>query len=125
MKRNKMHDKDNEQRNNEEEQLRMNTTNETIRQASGDPDMDLNELKDDDNDYDARSSKPYNGDLTQGVNYDPNDASGVKSGGVSDMDDQTTSGAGINTGRRRGSGSGLTPKMGTTGSDFDGQNSTA
>jgi len=124
MKRDRMHDEDDEQRNNEEEQLRMNTANETIRKASGDPDMDLNDLKNEDNDYDTPSRASYRDDITQDVNYDPNDASGVRSGGISDMDDQTTRGAG-NTGPRRGSGSNLTPKMGTTGSDYDGQNSTS
>jgi|SRR5687767_5509761 len=127
MKRDRMHDEDDEQRNSEEEQLRMNTTNEAIREASGDPDMDLNELKDDetDSDYETRSRTSYNSDITQGVSYNPNDASGVRSGGVSDMDDQTTGGAGLNTGTRKGSGSNLTPKTGVTGSDYDGQNSTS
>ena len=127
MKRDRMHDEDDEQRNSEEEQLRMNTTNETIREASGDPDMDLNELKDNEteNDYEGRSRASDNSDITQGVSYNPNDASAVRSGGVSDMDDQTTGGAGLNTGTRKGSGSNLTPKMGTTGSDYDGQNSTS
>ena len=127
MKRDRMHDSDDEQRNSDEEQLRMNTTNETIREVSGDPDMDLNDLKDDnaDNDYDTSSRNRSGNDITRGVSYDPNDASGIRSGGISDMDDQTTGGAGLNTGTRRGSGSNLTPKMGTTGSDYDGQNSTS
>jgi len=127
MKRDRIHDSDDEQRNSDEEQLRMNTTNETIREASGDRDMDLNELKGEnaDSDYDTPSQNSYSNDVTQGVSYDPNDASGVRSGGASDMDDQTTGGAGLNTGARRGSGSNLTPKMGTTGSDYDGQNSTS
>ena len=57
MKRDRIHDSDDEQRNSDEEQLRMNTTNETIREASGDRDMDLNELKDEnaDSDYDTPS----------------------------------------------------------------------
>ena len=105
----------------------MNTTNETIREASGDPDMDLNELKDNEaeSDYERRSRASDNNDITQGVSYNPNDAPGVRSGGVSDMDDQTTGGAGLNTGTRKGSGSNLTPKTGVTGSDYDGQNSTS
>ena len=125
MKRDRIHDEDDEKRNNEDEQLRMDTTNEAIREASGDPDMDLNELKNEDSDHDTRSRTSYNSDITQGISYDPNDASGVRSSGVSDMDDQTTGGAGLNTGTRRGSGSNLTPKTGTTGSDYDGQNSTS
>ena len=122
-----MHDSDDEQRNSDEEQLRMNTTNETIREVSGDPDMDLNDLKDDnaDNDYDTSSRNRSGNDITRGVSYDPNDASGIRSGGISDMNEQTTGGAGLNTGTRSGSGSNLTPKMGTTGSDYDGQNSTS
>jgi len=120
-----MHDFDDEQRRSDEEQLRMNTTNETIREAGGDPDMDLNELKEQDNDDEHHSNRSFKGDITQGVNYDPNDASGVRSGGVSDMDDQTNRGAGFNSGTRTGAGSNLTPKMGTTGSDYDGQNSTS
>ena len=108
-------------------QLRMNTTNETIREVSGDPDLDLNDLKDDnaDRDYDSPSRDRSGNNITRGVSYDPNDASGIRSGGISDMDDQTTRGAGLNTGTRSGSGSNLTPKMGTTGSDYDGQNSTS
>jgi hypothetical protein len=60
-------------------------------------------------------------DQTQGMSYSPNDASGVRSGGTADMGDQTSGGAGANRGRRRGSGSNLRPKKGTTGSDYDGQ----
>ena len=128
MKEDRMNNTNDDQRNNDEDQLRMNTTNETIREANGDPDMNLNDLKADDeidSVYDTRSEDPHHTDKTQGINYNPNDASGVRSGGTVDMDDQTTGGAGLDTGTRRGSGSNLTPKMGTTGSDFDGQNSTS
>jgi hypothetical protein len=59
------------------------------------------------------------------MTWNPNDASGVRSGGITDMDNQTIRGAGSGSGHSTGSGSHLAPKMGTTGSDFDGQNKTS
>lgn len=115
-----------EQRHIDDDQLRMNTTNETIREASGDPDTNLNNLKDDvDTEFGDSPRSDDAIDLTQGVHYTPNDASGVRSGGTVDMDDQTSGGAGLDSGTRRGAGSNLTPKKGITGSDYDGQNSTS
>lgn len=60
-------------------------------------------------------------DQSAGVSYTPNDASGVRSGGTTDMDDQTAGGAGLAAGERLGSGSNITTKRNVTGSDFDGQ----
>lgn len=94
-------------------QLRDNTMNETIRKVSGDTDLN-----------DARTTSE-DIDSTQGVSYTPNDSSGVKSGGITDMDDQTAGGAGLNTGARKGLGSHLKTKDSISGSDFDGQNATS
>ncbi|HEX2535461.1 MAG TPA: hypothetical protein VHK69_17075 [Chitinophagaceae bacterium] len=105
------------------------TTNEVIRAANGDPDMDLNDIRPDQS-GDLGTGRTgavgdYGMDTTQGMSYNPNDTSGVRSGGITDMDDQTAGGAGANTGARQGLGSHLMPKMGTTGSDFDGQDKTS
>lgn len=114
----------------DDDQLRSNTMNEVIREANGDADINLNDLKEDvagadrSHDHDSQLTRDRDA-LTQGMSYSPNDASGVRSGGTADMDDQTRSGAGLNTGRSLGSGSGLAPKTGVTGSDFDGQNATS
>lgn len=104
------------------------TTREVIREVQGDPDMNLNDLKD--TDLQTGSSREsgagaFNADRTQDLNYTPNDTSGVRSGGLSDMDDQAAGGAGHNSGFRHGMGSDLHPKKGVTGSDFDGQNPTS
>ncbi len=130
MEDNTRNDRTDDQSNIDQDKLRDSTMNEMIREANGDPDMNLNELRDDaDQDINAShqtgSGGAHNSDLTQGMSYNPNDTSGVRSGGTTDMDDQTSSGAGLNTGTRQGLGSHLTPKTGTTGSDFDGQNRTS
>jgi hypothetical protein len=120
---------DRDERDLDQDKLRENTMNETIREVSGDPDTNLNEVRkegrefDDTDDINSRNTR--NTDETRGVSYDPNDASGVRSGGISDMDDQTAGGAGFNTGVRRGLGSDLNTKKGISGSDFDGQNATS
>ncbi len=112
-------------------QARENTTmNEMIRDVNGDPDMDLNKLKENTSVGRSSNDRPdsysaESSDLTGGVNYNPNDASMQRSGGFADMDNQTDRGAGENTGGRLGSGSNLAPKRGVTGSDFDGQNKTS
>lgn len=110
--------------NEDDDQLRGNTMNETLREASGDPDMDLNELREDTHSPINQNDRDEyrNADLDQGISYTPNDASAVRSGGISDMDDQTISGAGAASSRR---GSNLTSKKAVTGSDYDGQNSTS
>lgn len=117
-----------ETRNNDQDQLRDNTMNEVIRETSGDADTNLNDLRDtDDMDDNSRISASASGDTdtTQGMSYNPNDTSAVRSGGTTDMDDQTAGGAGLNTGARDGLGSHLRPKENVTGSDFDGQNRTS
>ena len=121
-----------EHRMEDEGQARENTTmNEMIRDVQGGPDTDLNALREDasgNREQLNQGSDAYLGDrsdLSEGVNYNPNDASMQRSGGISDMDNQTSGGAGENTGGRLGSGSNLAPKRGVTGSDFDGQNRTS
>jgi hypothetical protein len=129
MEHNKSNDRNDDQRNSDQDKIRINTMNETIREVSGGPDSDLNDLKESGPEsnsvHELRSKGTRNTDVTQGMNWNPNDTSGVRSGGTVDMDDQTTGGAGASTGTRRGLGSNLTPKMGTTGSDYDGQNSSS
>ena len=104
------------------------TTREVIRDVQGDRDANLNDLKDTDQQEGSnRESGPgaFGTDRTKGMNYTPNDTTGVRSGGISDMDDQAEGGAGHNSGFRHGMGSDLRPKKGVTGSDFDGQNPTS
>jgi hypothetical protein len=114
-----------EQRTGDEDQLRSSTMNETIREVNGDTNMDLNDLKDSDqvskSSNQMGSGGSQDSDLTQGMSYNPNDASAVRSGGTTDMDSQTSGGAGLNDGVRSGMGSTLTTKRNVTGSDFDGQ----
>lgn len=118
-----------DQSNIDQDKLRSSTMNEMIRETSGDPDRSLNDLShtdehhSDDLDINTRNTRreARDTDVTQGMSYTPNDTSGVRSGGTTDMDDQAQGGAGSNTGRRRGSGSNIRPKRGTTGSDYDGQ----
>ncbi len=129
MEDNTRNDRTDDQSNIDQDKLRDSTMNEMIREANGDPDMNLNELRDADQDASGDHASGLGGvvnsDRTQGMSYNPNDASAVRSGGTTDMDDQTAGGAGLNTGARRGLGSNLTPKTGVTGSDFDGQNRTS
>lgn len=132
MKENKEHDKNKDLRNSDQDQLRSNTTNEVIREASGDPDMNLSDTQrtGTERDMDQGGGNTSGGtnyndrSAARGMSYTPNDASAVRSGGKSDMDDQTSGGAGL-TGIRKGAGANLAPKTGRTGSDFDGQNATS
>jgi hypothetical protein len=103
------------------------TTREVIREVQGDRDTNLNDLKDTDQAGSSRErgTGAFGTDRTKGMDYTPNDTSGVRSGGISDMDDQAAGGAGHNSGSRHGMGSDLHPKKGVTGSDFDGQNPTS
>lgn len=120
-------DGSNDQNRSEQDQLRDLTMNETIREVSGNADANLNNLTDADagNTTASTAAGDTIGTGTHGANYTPQDMSAVRSGGVADMDDQTASGAGEITGRRPGAGSDITQKLGTTGSDFDGQVSTS
>lgn len=104
------------------------SSKDIMRDINADRDMNLNDLKDSDRQTTSNSESDsglFNKDRTQGVGYTPNDASAVRSGGTSDMDDQAAGGAGHNSGFRHGMGSDLRPKKGVTGSDFDGQNPTS
>lgn len=116
-----------EQTSGNEDQIRPNTMNEVIREVNGDPDMNLNDVRASERSgtHERGSGGSNDSDLTQGSSYSPNDTSGVRSGGISDMDDQTAGGAGLNNDVRRGMGSNLTPKNGVTGSDYDGQTRTS
>jgi hypothetical protein len=95
--------------------------NETIREVTGDRNLNNTENTRV-NTEETRSAGASDMDLAQGTSYTPNDSSGVRSGGIADMDDQTASGAGLNTTTRKGSGSPLRTKDSVSGSDFDGQN---
>ena len=125
---NKNYDRNSDQEGSEQDQLRPNTMNEVIREASGDPNADLNEIGTSGQDFNSNvqtgSGGGHDADLTQGMSYSPNDATGVRSGGTADMDNQTTGGAGQNTNIRSGMGSQISTKRNVTGSDFDGQNAT-
>jgi len=131
MEENRNVNRDNNERRVEEsdDQLRPNTMNEAIREVSGNPDADLSKLGGsgrENVDSDRTSdSGGYSGSDATGVGYNPNDMSATRSGGTTDMDDQTAGGAGLNTGERRGAGSNLTTRRTVSGSDFDGQNKTS
>ena len=132
MEENRNLNRDNEQRRHEDndDQLRPNTMNEAIREASGNADADLSQIggsgrqnmdRSGMSDTDNRSGSDYR----SGLGYNPNDMSAMRSGGLTDMDDQTAGGAGLSAGERLGSGSNLTTKRNVTGSDFDGQDKTS
>ena len=129
MKEHSSNDRHEEQKHSDDDQLRGNTMNEAIREANGDPDMNLNDIRPADQNmsdrHDSDMEQTRSSNTSQGMDWEPNDASGVRSGGTTDMDDQTSGGAGWNTGVRPGLGSNLTDKRGVTGSDFDGQNSSS
>lgn len=107
------------------------TTHEILREVHGNPDYNLNALPDEtdeavnqNRDVLAEGAAPS--DVTRGVDYTPNDASAVRSGGTTDMDDQTGDNSmGLQTGSKTGIESGIAQKRNVTGSDFDGQNSTS
>lgn len=88
--------------NRSEDQLRDNTMNEVIREQTGKEEL-------------------HSGGQAESAGYIPNDASGVHSGGTTDMDNQSAGGAGLGAGRRLGSGARITTKRNVTGSDYDGQ----
>jgi hypothetical protein len=119
----------NDEHRSDDDQLRGNTMNEAIREASGNPDADLNEIgASSRHDVSSRAGDMedlYGSDPTRGISNNPNDMSGVRSGGTTDIDDQTASGAGLAAGERPGSGSNLTTRRTVTGSDFDGQDKTS
>ncbi|HEY0059354.1 MAG TPA: hypothetical protein VGB56_09470 [Flavisolibacter sp.] len=109
----------------EDDQLRGNTMNETIREVNGDADIDINSVREQGSEGAGNTGSGMTGaDLTGGSDWSPNDASAVRSGGTTDMDDQTARGAGTLAGDRA-AGSNMAPKTGVTGSDFDGQNATS
>ena len=114
-----------EHRSSDEDQLRDLTTNETIRAVSGETDLSKSDVSREHTGHETlRDEDEISGsDLTQGMSYNPNDASAVRSGGTTDMDDQTAGGAGLAAGERGSSN--LTTRRNVTGSDFDGQNKTS
>lgn len=127
MKENKKHHKTDKRSHDQEEPK---TTHEIIREAHGNPDMNLNNLQEEtgsdlNRSRSSVSEGALNADTTRGVDYTPNDASAVRSGGTTDMDDQTGSSMGTQTGTKRGFESGIAQKRNVTGSDYDGQNSTS
>lgn len=124
MRNDNLNDRNDELRDQNDDQLRPNTMNEMIREASGDADTNLNELQDTSTGT-HHSDDSRNNDISRGVNYSPNDASGVLSGGTVDMDNQGDVGAHAAPGAHGKFGSNLEPKHNVTGSDFDGQVSTS
>lgn len=107
-------------RHSDDDQLRSSTMNEMIREVNGDPDMDLNNLRETNDDI-AQQSRT--GDRSHTGLEDTGSLSGATGGrnsGALDMDDQTAGGLELNRDSRESRGN-LTPKTGTTGSDFDGQ----
>ena len=132
MEENRNLNRDNDQRrmDDNDDQLRPNTMNEAIREVSGNPDADLSKIGGSgrqrmDSDRMSDSDDYSSSDVTPGAGYNPNDMSATRSGGTTDMDDQTAGGAGLNSGERRGAGSNLTTRRTVTGSDFDGQDKTS
>lgn len=113
----------------DDDQLRGNTANEAIREVHGGPDADISGLNDGDQQGGLgrmRGDQDLHGsDTTQGMSYDPNDSSAVRSGGTTDMDNQTASGGTGLAGLQRGAGTNIDTKRNVTGSDFDGQNATS
>ncbi|GAA4752191.1 hypothetical protein [Flavisolibacter ginsenosidimutans] len=114
-----------EHRSSDDDQLRDLTTNETIREVSGEADLSKSDISREHTGHRTlRDEDEISGtDLSQGVSYNPNDASAVRSGGTTDMDDQTAGGAGLAAGERGSSN--LMTRRNVTGSDFDGQNKTS
>lgn len=125
MRNDNLNDRNDELRDNNDDQLRPNTMNEMIREASGNADTNLNELQDTSTGAPASDDTNRGTDTTHGVNYSPNDASGVLSGGTVDMDNQGGTGGHGSLAARGKFGSNLEPKHNVTGSDFDGQVSTS
>lgn len=128
MDENRNMDRRDESRDANDDQLRPNTMNEAIREVSGNPEADLSRIGATSREEQASENRvsPAHDDLTgidstQGVSYTPNDASAVRSGGTTDMDDQTAGGAGLADAVKRGAGTNITDKRNVTGSDFDGQ----
>ena len=117
--------RDNEQVRQDDDQLRGNTMNETIRNASVRSDSDTSRTGGSGRENLDRSESDRlgagNSHSSTGVGYNPNDMSATRSGGTTDMDDQTSGGAGLSNMPRQGAGSNLTTKRNVTGSDFDGQ----
>lgn len=112
----------------DDDKLRPDTANEAIREATGNPNADLSQMSSGSGGQAsgsaASASEDVQGsDLTQGMSLNPNDASAVRSGGTTDMDDQTAGGAGLAAGERGSSN--LTTRRTVTGSDFDGQDKTS
>jgi hypothetical protein len=124
-----VHRTDADNNNSEDDQLRPNTMNETIREVTGNPETDLSRLsamnQQSGSGNSSDSDDVQGSDLSQGMSYNPNDATAVRSGGTTDMDDQRSGGAGLAAGERMGSGTNLTTRRSVTGSDFDGQDKTS
>ena len=123
MKENQRNRSGNEQRNTEQDPMR-NQQNDSTREVG------QNRESDNLRDADLGSGRSYDYG-TQGSEQTENTSgtSGNRSSsretmhGTADMKDEQVPGRGREMRRESGSGSGLAPKMGTTGSDFDGQNS--
>jgi hypothetical protein len=120
-----------EQQNTEQDQLRNPTTNEVIREVG--QDRGENEtLRDAEQgsgrsyDYGTQGSEQAGSNNEQASNNNMNtgrNSSRETMAGTTDMSHDQEMGSGRDVRRTQGSGQNLAPKLGTTGSDFDGQNS--
>jgi hypothetical protein len=113
------------ERTSEQDQLRGNTMNETIRNV-GNMDEKNETLRDAEQgsgrSYDYGTEGSDMSDTSRRNSDAGQQNASASRGGTSDMDDESIAGAGRDTRTQRGSG--LTTKRSITGSDFDGQNST-
>ncbi|HVG14275.1 MAG TPA: hypothetical protein VM935_04910 [Chitinophagaceae bacterium] len=120
MKENQPFDRNEEHKHEDDDQLRGSTMNEMIREVNGDPDMDLNELRDTNDDIAQDSHIGRDSHTNFESTGSISGATGGRTTGVQDMDDHVAGGRDLNRDSRESRGN-LTPKAGTTGSDFDGQ----
>ena len=90
MKENNRNERNDNLRNSDEERLRNNTANESIREASGDPDLNLNRLKDDEDEMGRATERGLgNAGSNTGVKRGTASGLGLKTGVTgSDFDGQ-------------------------------------
>ena len=123
MKENQMNRGGNEQRNTEQDQMR-NQQNDSMQNVG--QNRENESLRDSDlgsgRSYDYGTQGSEQTEQTSGTTGNRS-TSRETMHGTADMKDEQVPGRGREMRRESGSGSGLAPKMGTTGSDFDGQNS--
>lgn len=123
MKENQRNTSGNEQRNTEQDPMR-NQQNDSTRQVgqSGENETLRDAEQGSGRSYDYGTQGSEQTEQTSGTTGNRS-TSRETMHGTADMKDEMVPGRGREMRRESGSGSGLAPKMGTTGSDFDGQNS--